>query len=130
MPVLAPGTGEVRTDWLWVVLRDQRGWGGGDPPIVVFHHARSRAGQIAQEILKGFSGGTLLVDGHGGYDQLADPKKTVRPWDIARAIVLEPMANDSALLDALAAPLRQVRQGYAVGNLRRDGRAHCAALCH
>lgn len=83
VPVLAPGTGEVRTDWLWVVLRDQRGWGGGDPPIVVFHHSRSRAGKVAQEILMGFSGGTLLVDGHGGYDQLADPKKTARPWDIA-----------------------------------------------
>jgi len=83
VPVLAPGTGEVRTDWLWVVLRDQRGWGGGDPPIVVFHRARSRAGKVAQEILTGFSGGTLLVDGHGGYDQLADPKKTAKPWDIA-----------------------------------------------
>jgi transposase len=83
VPVLAPGTGAVRKDWLWVVLRDQRGWGGGDPPIVVFHHARSRGGEVAQEILKGFAGGTLLVDGHGGYDGLADPKKTAKPWAIA-----------------------------------------------
>lgn len=83
VPVLAPGTGAVRKDWLWVVLRDQRGWGGGDPPIVVFHHAQSRAGKVAQEILKGFAGGTLLVDGHGGYDLLADPKKTAKPWTLA-----------------------------------------------
>ncbi len=83
VPVLAPGTGAVRKDWLWVVLRDQRGWGGGDPPIVVFHHSRSRSGAVAQEILTGFAGGTLLVDGHPGYDILADPKKTAKPWDIA-----------------------------------------------
>jgi transposase len=83
VPVLAPGTGAVRKDWLWVVLRDQRGWGGGDPPIVLFHHARSRGGEVAREILKGFAGGTLLVDGHGGYDGLADPKKTAKPWAIA-----------------------------------------------
>ena len=83
VPVLAPGTGAVRKDWLWVVLRDQRGWGGGDPPIVVFHHSRSRGGAVAQEILKGFAGGTLLVDGHSGYDVLADPKRTAKPWTIA-----------------------------------------------
>lgn len=83
VPVLAPGTGAVRKDWLWVVLRDQRGWGGGDPPIVVFHHSPSRGGPVAQEILAGSAGGTLLVDGHGGYDLLADPQKTAKPWDIA-----------------------------------------------
>jgi transposase len=83
VPVLAPGTGAVRKDWLWVVLRDQRGWGGSDPPIVVFHHSRSRGGEVAREILKGFAGGTLLVDGHPGYDILADPKQTAKPWSIA-----------------------------------------------
>ncbi|SNR88670.1 IS66 family transposase, partial [Puniceibacterium sediminis] len=83
VPVLAPGTGRVRKDYLWVVLRDQRGWGGGDPPIVVFHHSRSRSGEVAQGILEGFAPGTLMVDGHPGYDILADPKKTEKPWDIA-----------------------------------------------
>jgi len=83
VPVLAPGTGAVRKDWLWVVLRDQRGWGGSDPPIVVFHHSPSRGGAVAQEILKGFAVGTLLVDGHTGYDVLADPKKTATPWTLA-----------------------------------------------
>jgi transposase len=83
VPVLAPGTRKVRKDYLWVVLRDQRGWGGSDPPIVVFHHSRSRSGEVAQRILQGFAAGTLMVDGHAGYDGLADPKKTERPWGIA-----------------------------------------------
>lgn len=47
MPVLAPGTGAVRKGWLWVVLCDQRGWGGSDPPIAVFHHSPSRGGAVA-----------------------------------------------------------------------------------
>jgi transposase len=40
-------------------------------------------GEVAREILKGFAGGTLLVDGHGGYDVLSDPKKSAKPWSIA-----------------------------------------------
>ena len=49
---------------------------------MVFHHSPSRSGAVAQEILKGFAGGTLLVDGHTGYDVLADPKKTAKPWTL------------------------------------------------
>ena len=56
---------------------------GVDPPIVVFHHSRTRSGDVAQGILKGFAAGTLMVDGHPVYDVLADPKKTERPWQTA-----------------------------------------------
>ena len=47
------------------------------------HRSPSRRGAVAQGILKGFAGGTLLVDGHTGYDVLADPKKTEKPWALA-----------------------------------------------
>ena len=83
VPVLAPGTGKTRKDYLWAVVRDQRGWGGADPPIVVFQHSRSRSAATAQQIFKGFAGGTLTVDGYTGYDALADPKRTNRPWSIS-----------------------------------------------
>lgn len=83
VPVLAPGTRKVRKDYLWVMLRDQRGWGVVDPPIVVFHHSRTRNGEVAQGILKGFAAGTLMVDGHPVYGILTDPKKTERPWETA-----------------------------------------------
>lgn len=42
---------------LCVMLRDQRGWGGVDPPVVVFHHSRNRSGEGAQKILKKFEPG-------------------------------------------------------------------------
>ena len=78
VPVLAPGTGKVRKDYLWAILRNQRGWSGNDPPVVVFHHSRSRSGKVARNLLKGFAGGTLMVDGYTGYDSLADPGQTAR----------------------------------------------------
>lgn len=82
VPVLAPGTGKTRRDYLWAVMRDQRGWGGGDPPIVVFQHSRSRSAETARKIFAGFKGGVLTVDGYAGYDVLGDPKKTNQPWGI------------------------------------------------
>jgi transposase len=82
VPVLAPRTGKTRKDYLWAVVRDQRGWGGADPPIVVFQHSRSRGAETAKKIFTGFKGGALTVDGYAGYDALGDPKKTNRPWGI------------------------------------------------
>lgn len=82
VPVLAPRTGKTRKDYLWAVVRDQRGWGGGDPTIVVFQHSRSRSAETAKKIFTGFKGGTLTVDGYAGYDALGDPKKTNQPWGI------------------------------------------------
>jgi transposase len=82
VPVLAPRTGKTRKDYLWAVVRDQRGWGGDDPPIVVFQHSRSRSAETAKKIFTGFKGGCLTVDGYAGYDALGDPKKTNQPWGI------------------------------------------------
>lgn len=59
------------------------GGGGSDPPIVVFQHSRSRSAETAKTIFTGFKGGTLTVDGYAGYDALANPKRTNRPWDIS-----------------------------------------------
>ncbi len=83
IPVLAPGTGKTRKDYLWAVMRDQRGWGGADPPIVVFQHSKSRSKETAQKIFSGFKGGALTVDGYAGYDVLADPRRTNQPWSIS-----------------------------------------------
>ena len=34
-PVLDPGRGRTKTGYLWALARDDRRWGGGDPPAVV-----------------------------------------------------------------------------------------------
>ena len=110
LPVLAPGTGAVRKDWLWVVLRDQRGWGGSDPPVVVFHHSPSRGGAVAQEILKGCAGGTLLVDGH--------VCQTASNWDPLSASERDP-PSERLFAQPLSARSRRQRaaQGCAFDRL-------------
>ncbi len=71
-PVLDPGRGRTKTGYLWAVLRDDRGHGGADPPIVVYHYAPGRGGDHAERILEGFDG-VLQVDGYAGYHRLARP---------------------------------------------------------
>lgn len=74
-PVLDPRAGKTKTGYLWALTRDDRGWGGGDPPAVVFTYAPGRHGRHAMEILTGFDG-ILQVDGYSGYDALAEPRRT------------------------------------------------------
>lgn len=115
VPVLAPGTGKTRKDYLWAVVRDQRGWGGADPPIVVFQHSRSRSAETAQRIFKDFSGGTLTVDGYAGYDALADARRTNTPWTIShcwthwrRRFVEFGRTKDSPLCEEMIARIAQL----------------------
>ncbi len=69
-PVLDPGRGRTKSGYLWALARDERGWGGADPPAVVYFYADGRAGRHGEEFLTGFSG-TLQVDGYSGYRRLA-----------------------------------------------------------
>ncbi|QIE44218.1 IS66 family transposase (plasmid) [Pseudohalocynthiibacter aestuariivivens] len=68
-PVLAPGRKRTKTGYFWALARDDRPWGGDDPPGVAFTYAPGRSGQHAEDILKSFSG-TLQVDGYAGYNRL------------------------------------------------------------
>jgi transposase len=70
-PVLDPGRGKTKTGYLWAIARDDRPWGGSDPPAVVYHYATGRGGEHARALLAGFSG-TLQVDGYDGYNRLAE----------------------------------------------------------
>ena len=77
-PVLDPGRRKTKTGYFWALARDDRPWGGGDPPGVAFTYAPGRSGQYAEDILKGFSG-TLQVDGYAGYNRLLKrPAQDVR----------------------------------------------------
>ena len=82
-PVLDPGAGETKTGYLWALTRDDRGWGGGDPPAVVFTYAPGRHGSHAMNILTGFDG-ILQVDCYTGYDALAEHRRVgVAPLTLA-----------------------------------------------
>ena len=60
--MLDPGRGRTRTGWLWALARDDRPWGGADPPAVAYLYADGRGAEHAAAHLDGFRG-ILQVDG-------------------------------------------------------------------
>ncbi len=70
-PVLDPGRGRTKTGQLWAYARDDRPWGGSDPPGVAYVYAPDRKAERPIAHLAGFKG-TLQVDGYGGYRVLAE----------------------------------------------------------
>jgi transposase len=70
-PVLDPGRGRTKTGQLWAYARDDRPWGGADPPGVAYVYAPDRKSERPIHHLAGFSG-ILQVDGYGGYRALAE----------------------------------------------------------
>ena len=75
-PVLDPGRGRTKTGQLWAYARDDRPWGGSDPPAVAYVYAPDRKAERPIAHLQGFAG-VLQVDGYGGYRVLAE-KTSVR----------------------------------------------------
>jgi len=70
-PVLDPGRGRTKTGQLWAYARDDRPWGGTDPPGVAYIYAPDRKAERPIAHLAGFKG-VLQVDGYGGYRALAE----------------------------------------------------------
>jgi transposase len=70
MPVLDPGRGRTKKGYAWAIARDDRPWGGADPPAVVFHYAPGRGAEHAKALLAGYRG-ILQCDGYGAYKTLA-----------------------------------------------------------
>jgi transposase len=66
MPVLDPGRGKTKKGYAWAITRDDRPWGGADPPAVVFHYAPGRGAEHAKDLLAGYRG-VLQCDGYGAY---------------------------------------------------------------
>jgi len=70
-PVLDPGRGRTKTGQLWAYARDDRPWGGTDPPGAAYVYAPDRKGERVIAHLAGFKG-VLQVDGYAGYRKLAE----------------------------------------------------------
>ena len=70
MPVLDPGRGQVKKGYAWAIARDDRPWGGADPPAVVFHYAPGRGAKHPKALLADYHG-ILQCDGYTAYKTLA-----------------------------------------------------------
>ncbi len=81
-PVLDPGRGKTKTGYMWALARDDRPWGGTDPPAVAYTYAPGRGGEHAVKLLAGFNG-ILQVDGYSVYDQLSRATRAGGPITLA-----------------------------------------------
>jgi transposase len=116
-PVLEPGRGRTRTGYFWAIARDDRGWGGPDPPAVVYTYAPGRGAHHAIALLKGYSG-ILQTDGYGAYKALVDaegPRNAItlaHCWAHARRRFFELAKTGSAPIATEA--LRRIAELYAI----------------
>jgi transposase len=76
-PVLDPGRGRTKTGQLWAYARDDRPWGGSDPPMVAYVYAADRKSERPNAHLGDFAG-ILQVDGYGGYAALARRRQQIQ----------------------------------------------------
>jgi len=76
VPVLAKG--KTVTGRCWIYLRDDRPFGGADPPAAMFYYSRDRKGEHPQGHLAGYSG-ILQADAFDGYNKLYLPGRHPGP---------------------------------------------------
>ena len=131
-PVLDPGRGRTKTGQLWAYARDDRPWGGGDPPMVAYVYAADRKGERAEtpadrkgeraETHLGDFAGILQVDGYGGYAALAKRRQQIQLafcWAHVRRKFYE-LADTSPVATEV---LRRIAQLYVIED---EVRGSCA----
>jgi transposase len=106
VPVLAKG--KTITGRLWTYVRDDRPFGGPDPPAAVYAYSRNREGEHPRRHLADY-GGILQADAFAGFNALYDPSRKPGPiteaacWSHARRkfFVLADVAKAPLALDAV-----------------------------
>jgi len=73
VPVLDPGRGRTKQGYFWAIARDDRPWGGSQPPAVVYSYAPGRGHTHANTLLGGYRG-ILQCDGYAAYKKFAGSK--------------------------------------------------------
>ena len=76
VPVLAKL--KTVTGRIWTYVRDDRPFGGTDPPAALFYYSRNRAGEHPQSHLAGYVG-LMQADAFDGYNQLYKAQRKPAP---------------------------------------------------
>ena len=69
-PVLDPGRGRVKEGYFWAVARDDRPWGGSDPPAIAYAYAPGRGAIHGLKLLDDYRG-VVQCDGYAAYKTIA-----------------------------------------------------------
>ena len=76
VPVLAKG--QTRTGRLWTYVRDDRPFGGPDPPAAAFFYSPDRGGEHAERHLATYAG-LMQADAYAGFNRLYEPGRKPGP---------------------------------------------------
>jgi len=76
VPVLAKN--KTVTGRLWTYVRDDRPFGGQDPPAALFFYSRDRGGEHPRRHLSGWAG-ILQADAYAGFGELYDGRRSPEP---------------------------------------------------
>jgi transposase len=80
VPVLAKG--KTRTGRLWTYVRDDRPFGGPDPPAAVFFYSSDRGGEHPEQHLASYAG-LMQADAYAGFNRLYETNR--KPGSIIEA---------------------------------------------
>jgi transposase len=118
VPVLARG--KTRTGRLWTVVRDDRPFGGRDPPAAAYFYSPDRRGEHAESFLGDFAG-ILQADAYSGFGRLYEhgrqpgPMREAACWAHGRrhffklAVEKAPLAIEAVKrIDAILAIEREI----------------------
>ena len=114
-PVLDPGRGRTKKGYFWAIARDDRPWGGTDPPAIAYSYAPGRGAVHALKLLERYRG-IVQCDGYAAYKTIADAAS-------GEAITL------AFCWAHLRRRLLRHRQGRRRADRQRSARAHRGALC-
>ena len=76
VPVLAKG--KTKEGRLWTIVRDDRPFGGADPPAAAFFYSPDRSGVHAERFLAGYTG-IMQADAFSGFGRLYKPGRHPGP---------------------------------------------------
>jgi transposase len=123
VPVLAKG--KTLTGRGWVYVRDDRPFGGPDPPAAVFYYSRDRSAAHPEHHLSGYSG-ILQADAYAGFNRLYAPDR--RPGPLMEAACWAHARRKFFVLADIAAKARGRLPVSTAG--ARGGQAHRRGVRH
>ncbi len=114
-PVLDPGRGRTLIGQLWAYARDDRPWGGPEPPGVAFVYSGDRATSSPALHLAGYRG-VLQVDGYGVYKALAKDGAVELAfcWAHARRYFHKLIDKDATKTPVAAEAVARIQKLYAI----------------
>lgn len=122
-PGLDPGRERTKAGQLRADARDDRPWGGCDPPAVAYVYAPDRKGERPREHLAGVTG-VLQVDGYAGYNALVRSNQVhlAYCWSHVRRGFFELAASGPVAAEALVRIARLYAVEQDIRGLDRDAR--------